>query len=286
VMRDLSGKVAFITGAASGIGLGMARAFAGAGMKIAMADVDADALKQAASDVEDSGATVLAVPLDVADWPGWTAAAEKVAAALGPVQLLCNNAGVTTMGSRIEALPPSLWNKVVDINLNGVFYGVRSFLDQMKAAGGGHIVNTASFAGLYGSVPGLSAYVATKFAVVGLSEALQEELASHGIGVSVVCPGSVRTRLWRTSRRVRGLPDTDVPPPEAMLGGSAAPDGLDPFHVGLRVVDAVRAGELYVITHPGLRPAIVHRHEKLMEAFDRAEAEQAVLRPARDQEPV
>jgi NAD(P)-dependent dehydrogenase (short-subunit alcohol dehydrogenase family) len=285
-MRDLSGKVAFITGAASGIGLGMARAFAGAGMKIAMADVDADALKQAASDVEDSGATVLAVPLDVADWPGWTAAAEKVAAALGPVQLLCNNAGVTTMGSRIEALPPSLWNKVVDINLNGVFYGVRSFLDQMKAGGGGHIVNTASFAGLYGSVPGLSAYVATKFAVVGLSEALQEELASHGIGVSVVCPGSVRTRLWRTSRRVRGLPDTDVPPAEAMLGGSAAPDGLDPFNVGLRVVAAVRAGELYVITHPGLRPAIVHRHEKLMEAFDRAEAEQAVLRPARDQEPV
>jgi NAD(P)-dependent dehydrogenase (short-subunit alcohol dehydrogenase family) len=285
MIRDLSGKVAFITGAAGGIGLGMARAFAGAGMKIAMADVDVEALKQAASDVEECGATVLAVPLDVGDWPGWTLAAKKVEAALGPVQLLCSNAGVTTLGSKIEAISPSLWNKVVDINLNGVFYGVHSFLDQMKAAGSGHIVNTASFAGIYGSVPGLSAYVATKFAVVGLSEALQEELASHGIGVSVVCPGSVRTRLWRTSRRVRGLPDTDVPPPEAMLGGSAAPDGLDPFDVGLRVVDAVRAGEFYVITHPELRPAIVHRHEKLMGAFDRAEAEHAVLRRTRDREP-
>jgi len=282
MIADLNGKVALITGAGSGIGLGMAHAFARAGMKIAMVDVDADALNRAASDLADLKATVLALPLDVTDRPGWLAAVNKVETALGPVQLLCNNAGVSALGMKIDELAPALWDKVVDINLGGVFNGVHCCVTRMRAAGGGHIVNTASFAGLFGSGgPGMAAYVATKFAVVGLSEALRAELAPDGIGVSVVCPGAVRSRLWRTSRRIRGLPDTDVPPPES-LSGSASPNGLDPFRLGLRILDAVRADEFFVITHPEFRPAIVHRHEQLMAAFDRAEAARPMFDPAFD----
>ncbi len=144
MISDLHGKVAFITGSAGGIGLGMARAFAEAGMAIAMADIDADALGRAASDLESSGAKVLALPLDVTDRPGWAAAAEKVAATLGPVQLLCNNAGISTLGLKFAEVTPELWTRVIDINLNGAFNGVHYFLESMVAAGGGHIVNTAS----------------------------------------------------------------------------------------------------------------------------------------------
>jgi len=120
-MDDLQDKVAIITGAAGGIGLGMARAFAKVGMKVAMADIDADALAQSASELEDSGATVLALTLDVTDRPGWEAAVEQVEATLGPVQVLCNNAGVSTLGLKFEAIPPEMWDQVVAINLTGVF---------------------------------------------------------------------------------------------------------------------------------------------------------------------
>jgi NAD(P)-dependent dehydrogenase (short-subunit alcohol dehydrogenase family) len=270
-MDDLQDKVAFITGAAGGIGLGMARAFAGAGMKLAMADIDAHTLAASASELEGSGATVLTLPLDVTDRPGWEAAVEKVEGTLGPVQVLCNNAGVSTLGLKFEEIPPEMWDKVVAINLTGVFNGIHYFLGSMQAAGGGHIVNTSSMGGLLGSVPNLSPYAATKFAVVGLTESLRAELADEGIGATVVCPGGVRTRLWRTSRPLRGLPDTDVPPSD-MSGQSASPTAMDPDEVGLRVLDAVRNNQLYVITHPEMRPGVESRHDRLMAGFDHGEA--------------
>jgi 2-hydroxycyclohexanecarboxyl-CoA dehydrogenase len=282
MLEDLTDEVAFITGAASGIGLGMAQACAQAGMKIAMVDADAAALERAAADIAESHATVLALPLDVTDEPRWAAVADKAEAELGPVRTLCNNAGVSALGLKVEALEPSLWNKIVDINLGGVFNGVHCFARRMRGAGGGHIVNTASMAGLAAAGgSGIGVYAATKFAVVGLSEALRAELAPDGIGVSVLCPGAVRTHLWRTSRRIRDLPDTDVPPPEAMFG-SASPNGLDPFRLGLRILDAVRANEFYVITHPEFRSGLVARHEELMAAFDRAEAAAPLLSPPSD----
>ena len=248
-MDELRGKVAFITGAASGIGLGLARVCADAGMRVAMADVDPETLAEASTVVRLSGAKVLALPLDVTDEPSWALAADQVEATLGPVQLLCNNAGVSALALSVEALAPLHWNRIVDVNLTSVFNGVHCFASRMRVAGGGHIVNTASLAGLVSGGSGMTAYAATKFAVVGMSEALRAELALDGIGVTVLCPGPVKTNLWRTSRRIRDLPDIDVPPFESM-GGSASPSGLDPFSVGLRVLDAVRANELYVITHP------------------------------------
>ena len=127
--------------------------------------------------------------------------------------------GVSTFGVRFEDIGPELWDRVIAINLAGVYNGVHYFLAGMQAAGGGHIVNSSSMAGLLG-VPMGGPYAASKFAIVGLSESLRAELVDSAIGVSVLCPGSVRTRLWRTSRAVRGLPDVDVPPPE-LKGGSA-----------------------------------------------------------------
>jgi NAD(P)-dependent dehydrogenase (short-subunit alcohol dehydrogenase family) len=270
MISDLKSKVALVTGAAGGIGLGMARAFAEAGMKVAIADIDVKTLSEAAADLERLGATVLAVPLDVADLSSWKAAAEAVEARLGPVQLLCNNAGVSTLGMKFDAISPELWGKVVDINLNGVFNGVHTFLNGMRAAGGGHIVNTSSMGGMLG-VADLSPYVATKFGVVGLSEALRAEFAADGIGVSVLCPGGVRSRLWRTSRPIRGLPDVDTPPDDAS-GQSGRAAGMDPYEVGLRVVEAVLANELYIFTHAEFKAPLARRGEQILAAVDRAAA--------------
>ena len=270
-VKELSGKVAFITGSAGGIGLGIARACAEAGMKIVLSDIDGLALEESAAELaKETGAEVMAVPLDVTDRDGWARAAREVPAALGPVQFLVNNAGVSTLGMRFDEIGPGLWDRVISINLTGVYNGVHYFLDGMRAAGGGHIVNTSSMGGLMG-VPALAPYSASKFAVVGLSEVLSSDLAEWGIGVSVLCPGGVRSRLWRTSRAVRGLPDTDVPPSDAS-GQSAGPDGMDPYEVGRRVLDGVVADELYIITHPEFRQYVSQRHERMMRGFDRAQA--------------
>jgi NAD(P)-dependent dehydrogenase (short-subunit alcohol dehydrogenase family) len=267
--NDLRGAVVLITGAAGGIGLGMAQAFAEAGAKIALADIDSEALEQAATDLKATGAAVHAVSLDVTDRPGWATAAAEVESVLGPVRVLCNNAGVSTLGVKFEEVTSEFWDKIVDINLTGVFNGLHCFVRSMRAAGGGHIVNTASMGGLLGGVPTLAPYAATKFAVIGLSEGLRAELAADGIGVSVVCPGGVRSRLWLTSRRLRGVPDTDAPP-AGVSGQSSRPDGMDPYQVGLMVVDAVRNDDLYVLTHPEFRSAVADRNERLMAAFDRS----------------
>jgi NAD(P)-dependent dehydrogenase (short-subunit alcohol dehydrogenase family) len=240
-------------------------------MKIALADVDEKTLEESALELRRGGAEVIAVPLDVTDRDGWARAAREVSAALGPVQLLVNNAGVSTFGVPFAEIGTELWDRVVAINLTGIYNGVHYFLADMQAAGGGHIVNSSSAAGL-GGVPKAAPYSATKFAIMGLSESLRAELADSGVGVSVLCPGSVRTRLWRTSRAIRGLPDLDVPPPELLTGGSADPNGMDPNEVGLRVIDAVVANELYIMTHPELRAFVTGRHDALMQGFERADA--------------
>lgn len=268
-MDELSGKVAFITGSAGGIGLGIARACAGAGMRVVVSDVDEVTLEQSAAELKATGADVMTVPLDVTDRDGWARAARDVPAAVGPVQLLVNNAGVSTNGMLFDKIGPQLWDQVISINLTSVYNGVHYFLDGMRAAGGGHIVNTSSMGGLIG-LPGLSPYSATKAGVVALSESLRAELADHGIGVSVLCPGGVRSRLWRTSRAVRGLSDTDVPPDD--ISGQSATASMMPEEVGRRVLDAVLANEPYIITHPDLRDIVTQRHERLLHGFDRAAA--------------
>jgi NAD(P)-dependent dehydrogenase (short-subunit alcohol dehydrogenase family) len=268
MIGELERKVAFVTGAAGGIGLGMARAFVDAGMKVALADIDGALLDEVVADLEQSGGRVLAVPLDVADRSAWLEAARMVEGKLGSVQLLCNNAGVSTLGMPFDTVEPLVWDKVVAINLTGVYNGVHTFLGGMRAAGGGHIVNTSSIGGMLASAD-LSPYVATKFAVVGLSEALRKELASAGIGVSVLCPGAVRSRLWRTSRPIRGLPDVETPPDD-LSGQSGRASGMDPYEVGLRVVDGVRSNQPYIFTHAKYKVPFADRFQAILAGVDRA----------------
>ncbi len=270
MIGELEGKVAFVTGAAGGIGLGLARAFAEAGMKVALADIDGALLAESVAELEQSGGRVLAVPLDVVDRSAWREAAQMVEGKLGPVQLLCNNAGVSTLGMPFDTVEPHVWDKVVAINLTGVYNGVHTFLGGMRAAGGGHIVNTSSIGGMLASAD-LSPYVATKFAVVGLSEALRKELAGLGIGVSVLCPGAVRSRLWRTSRPIRGLPDIDTPPDD-LSGQSGRASGMDPYEVGLRVVDGVRSNQPYIFTHAQYKASFADRFQAILAGVDRAAA--------------
>lgn len=236
--------------------------------RIVLSDIDEVTLEQSAAELRETGTDVMTVPLDVTDRDAWVRAAQRVPAAMGPVQLLVNNAGVSTSGLWFEEIGPELWDRV--INLTGVYNGLHAFLDGMRAAGGGHIVNTSSMAGLSGGYPRLLPYCATKFAIVGFSEALRAELADSGIGVSVLCPAGVRSRLWRTSRAARGLPDTDIPPSD--FSGQSATAAMQPHEVGRRVLDAVVANDPYVVTHPEFRDEVTERHERLLEAFDRAKA--------------
>jgi NAD(P)-dependent dehydrogenase (short-subunit alcohol dehydrogenase family) len=258
-----------VTGSAGGIGLGIARACADAGMKIALSDIDVTTLEESAAELRGSGVDVLACSLDVADRESWAGCAAEVEGALGPVHLLVNNAGVSTLGVRFDDITPEMWDRVISINLTGAFNGVHCFLNGMRAAGSGHIVNIASMGGLTGA-PSLAPYVASKFGLVGLSEALQCDLVDSGIGVTVVCPGQVRSRLWRTSRAVKGLPDTDTPPKDFTGGSARAEMGAD--EVGERVLDAVVDGEFYVMTHPEFRGVLNDRHERLQRGFDVAES--------------
>src|SRR5712672_1023693 len=198
-MRELAGKTAFVTGGASGIGLALCRAFAQAGMKVMLADIEADALAAAVKSLRDFGPEVRSVICDVADPVSVARAAEASYQAFGNVHVVCNNAGVAA-GGGIDNISLDNWRWVLDVNLMGVLHGIRSFLPHIRSHGeGGHIVNTASMAGMNGGL-GLSPYTASKFAVVGMSEGLSLQLKPLGIGVTVLCPGFVRTRISGSGR--------------------------------------------------------------------------------------
>src|ERR1700761_3166562 len=187
-MRELTGKTAFVTGGASGIGLALGRAFAHAGMRVVLADIEADALAAAVESLRDLGPEVRGVPCDVADPDSVEHAAKASFAAFGNVHVVCNNAGVGG-GSGIDNIALETWRWVLDVNLMGVLHGIAAFLPHLRAHGeGGHIVNTASMAGMNSGL-GFSAYSASKFAVVNISEGLAMQLKPLGIGVTVLCPG-------------------------------------------------------------------------------------------------
>jgi NAD(P)-dependent dehydrogenase (short-subunit alcohol dehydrogenase family) len=265
-MEKLSGRVAVITGGASGIGLGIARAAAAEGMRLALLDVEDGALDAACRAL---GGDALAVRADVSDSGSLGAAAERVLARFGRIDVVCNNAGVLASGPLVESTARD-WAWLVGVNLLGVANGVRVFVPHIRAGGeGGHVVNTASIAGL-SALPGLGVYTATKHAVVALSEVLREELAPEGVGVSVLCPGGVRTRIHEAARNrpdALGGPDpTPRPDPVADIG-------MDPDAVGRSVLRAIRANDLYVLTHPEFRGAFAARAEAILAAYDRAARE-------------
>jgi NAD(P)-dependent dehydrogenase (short-subunit alcohol dehydrogenase family) len=277
-VRDFDGKTAFVTGAASGIGLAMARAFAQSGMKVMLADVETPALEKALQDLNNYGNRVQGIRCDVADADSVERAAQAAFDAFGNVHVLCNNAGVAA-GGGIDNISIDNWRWVVDVNLMGVVYGVRNFLPHMlKHREGGHIVNTASMAGMFNGM-GFSPYAATKFAVVAMSEGLAAQLQPHGIGVSVLCPEYVRTRIGESGRNrpehYGKSPQLDPASPAAQVVAEIArrlEAGIDPGEVAARVVAAIRNEEFYIFTHPNMREGVDGRFAAIQAAMDRVSA--------------
>ena len=203
-MKDIAGKVAFVTGAANGIGLGICRALARAGAHVALADIEPDTLARARSEIAGLGVRAIALPLDVSDADAVARAADAVEAEFGKVHIVCNNAGVSLGNVRLLEMTPAQWNWIFGVNVFGVVNGVQTFVPRILRHGeGGHIVNTASMAGLQvnPAIPGIGAYAMTKHAVIALSEALAMELRGSGIGVSVLCPAQVNTTLSDSGSR-------------------------------------------------------------------------------------
>jgi NAD(P)-dependent dehydrogenase (short-subunit alcohol dehydrogenase family) len=278
IMRELAGKTAFVTGGAGGIGFALGRAFAMAGMNVMLADIETDALAAAVNSLHDLGPDVRGVLCDVADPSSVERAAEASYQAFGKVHVVCNNAGVAAAGG-IDNISLDNWRWVLDVNLMGVLHGIRSFLPHIRAHGeGGHIVNTASMAGMNGGL-GFSPYVASKFAVVGISEGLAAQLKPLGIGVSVLCPSYVRTRIGESGRnRPERYGASKTPDPESPAGLLVAQiagrlqSGLDPSEVAARVLAAIRKDELYIFTHPKMREEVDERFAAIQAAMDKVTA--------------
>ena len=271
-MRELRGKVAVVTGGGSGIGRGMALAFADAGMHVVVADIEPTAAEKVAAELAPKGVKAIAVETDVTRREAVEALAERTYRDFGAAHVLCNNAGVAVFGTLDETRDTD-WRWVLSVNLEGVVNGLQAFLPRMKAqAGPKHVVNTASVAGI-AAFPGLGVYTATKYAVVGISESLRAEGEAFGLGVSVLCPGAVRTRIMESERNRPAELGVSKPVPFA-LGGNAdtIAAGLDPLAVGRRVRAAVQGNELYVFTHPGTRALFERRAAAVRQGFDAADA--------------
>jgi NAD(P)-dependent dehydrogenase (short-subunit alcohol dehydrogenase family) len=268
-MEELSGKVAVVTGAASGIGLAKAEAFAAEGMQVVMADIEQDALEQAAAGMLE-GAEVLTVVCDVSDAAQVDALRDAAVERFGAAHVVCNNAGVSA-GGPLWLASDDEWDWVLGVNLRGVISGVRAFTPLFIDQGEGHIVNTASMAGLI-SAPLMGVYNVSKHGVVTLSETLAAELQMVGatdVGVSVLCPGWVRTRIHEAGRNrppseePTAIETMDENMREFIAGVIAG--GLDPADVAAMVVDAIKAKRFYVLTHPEWGHLVSERTDRIVQ---------------------
>jgi NAD(P)-dependent dehydrogenase (short-subunit alcohol dehydrogenase family) len=249
-VERIDGRTAFVTGAGSGIGLAISEALLTEGASVVLAGRTAATLERECSRL---GPRALAQPLDVTDRSSWREARRVVEERFGPVEILVNNAGVGPDLHELADMPVEHFDTLVATMLTGVFSGIHTFGAGMRDGGAGHIVNVSSMVGLIGPAR-QGAYVATKFGVVGLSEALRAEMEPYGVGVSVVCPGAVRSDL--------------------VVGDQTANSkfgrAVDPDVVAGCIIDAIRADELYVITHPEYKSLIAGREARILDAFDRA----------------
>ncbi|MBP3086552.1 SDR family NAD(P)-dependent oxidoreductase [Mycolicibacterium fortuitum] len=262
-----AGQAAFVTGAASGIGLGMARAFVAAGMKVALADIDAPRLAKVEKELSEAGGTVVAVTLDVTDPDQWAAAADRAEQVLGPISILCNNAGANG-GGALDQTPLDVWRWVHRINAEGQFIGLSTFLPRFKSRGGrAHIVNTASMAGIV-PMAFVGAYSSAKFASFGLSMVLRTELHGTDIGVSVLCPGTVNTRISESSGEGEAkLLGTEVNTAAVEGNNALLAQGADPDRVGEQVLEAIEQGQFLIITHGDWWPLVDAVHTEIRTTF-------------------
>ena len=275
MIRNFQGKNAFITGGASGIGLAMAHAFAAKGMNVAIADIEAGAIDPAVAAVKAAGGQAIGVQVDVTDRAAMRDAAASVIAELGPIHLLCNNAGVGH-GGYLQDARDADWDWVLAVNVNGVVNGLQAFLPGMVAHGEeGHVVNTGSVAGLHPQ-RAIGIYNASKYAVVGLTETLRDDLDGTAIGATVLCPGYTATNIV-ASKRNRQQAFGAWEKPESGIehlrrDAAAVLVGKDPADVAAVVVDAVEQDRLYAITGPEFWPVIRRRFEEIAAAMTGASA--------------
>jgi NAD(P)-dependent dehydrogenase (short-subunit alcohol dehydrogenase family) len=270
-MEQLEGKVAFITGGASGIGLGIAKAFVGAGMKVVVADIRRDHLDEATAEFEQAGRAdaVHAVELDVTDREAFASAADESERVFGKVHVLVNNAGMG-VGGPIKLARYDDWDWGLGVLLGGVVNGITTFLSRILAHGeGGHIVSTSSMSGVL-PISRASIYNTAKAALIGLSESIRGELAEDGIGVSVFCPGPVQSNIRETGRTrpERYRRDTGLAEFERQLEQRPnSPLWMDPVECGERVLAGVRRNDLYIFTHPEFRDGAAERFKAMLAAF-------------------
>jgi NAD(P)-dependent dehydrogenase (short-subunit alcohol dehydrogenase family) len=276
-MRDLAGRVAVVTGAASGIGLALSRRLGADGMRVMMADVEGPALEQAAAALAGEGIETAAAVTDVSDPAAVDALATATLDRFGAVHVVCNNAGVAGGGPSWD-VPLATWNWIMGVNFYGILHGIRSFLPHLLAQGEGHIVNTASVAGLLAG-PWTAPYTVSKHAAVALSETLYYELAAAGspVGVSVLCPGWVKTRIGESGRNWVGRYGPSPEDDEAArplldqvreATAAAIESGSDPADIATAVRDAVVDGQFWILTHPEFGERVVSRYTRAAEGVN------------------
>lgn len=266
---EIAGKVAVVTGGASGIGRGIGRALAARGADVVVADVDVARAGEVAAELERAGVRSIAVRCDVTERASVEALAERAWSAFGRVDVLCNNAGVGTLGTVAETpVRDAEW--IFAVNVWGVLHGCQVFVPRFLAAGRpAHVLNTGSEHSVGIPFPGMGIYTASKHAVLALSDVLRRELEPNGIGVSILCPGVVRTDIWNAGRsRPDRFGGRQESPPEF---ASMLDSGMDPDEVGRIAVAGIEAAEFFIMSHREVRAVAEGRCRDVMAAFDVAD---------------
>lgn len=272
-LAQVKGKTAFVTGGSSGIGLGIARVLSAAGMKVVFTYRSSAHRDAALATFPKENAGVHAISLDTTDRDGMARAADEAEAKFGPVHLLVNNAGVG-LPELLSTVSWRDWDWAMDVNVNGVFNGIRTFLPRMLEHGeGAHIMATSSSAGIVAGTLGV--YATTKFAVVGMMESLRAEMVGRNIGVSVFCPGLVRSDIFDFGRNrpaAHGSAQAAAGPPP-LLEGSGPVDlmgsAMDPMEAGRQVLEGIRRNDLYILSHPEFLPVVRERVKLQLASFSR-----------------
>jgi NAD(P)-dependent dehydrogenase (short-subunit alcohol dehydrogenase family) len=268
-MKNVHGKVAFITGGGSGVGFGMAKVFHDAGMKVVIADIRQDHLDRTVAYFDETGRSAHPIRLDVTDREAFDRAADEVERVFGKVHVVCNNAGVNFFAPMDECTYDD-WDWLLSVNLGGVINGVRTFVPRIKKHGeGGHIVNTGSMASFI-TGPGAGVYTTAKFAVRGLSESLRWSLAPYRIGVSILCPANVKSEIYESNLTRPRRFSSDIGPVNQEFM-ARLPEihqfGMEPEDIGEKVLRGVRRNDLYIFTHHEFKEELKALFDEILAAL-------------------